>query len=404
MTATEFQSHQFFEKLEQYSSRINETEVRDLLGVEDIAFFDASQKYLEDRIKLTIPTIVQESELTTISQEIEGALNQINYFIGNNSNTGHITNAKNHLFSAISRVRNLPLPFSKNDFNFSKSIVDFEKVVKEKYQTLADEKNVLEESIAGLKSEIETNKTKLSELNSLLTEKENEINNLNSNFTTEFENIRASATQNYESDRTNFRSEFDEMKQSMENDVKEVKNVIEADTNELIKQLNQKLQEAKKIVGVIGDVSVTGNYQKEANNNKLNANVLRLVAIALMVTMSVLLICTIWDISHEDYDWIKSLIRIIAAAALSYPATYAARESSKHRRLEILNRNAELELAAINPFIELLPENKKQEIKEKMVEKYFGNNSIITENQKEDDISVAGLDKILKTILPYLKK
>ena len=94
----------------------------------------------------------------------------------------------------------------------------------------------------------------------------------------------------------------------------------------------------------------------------------------------------------------------MAAAALSYPATYAARESNKHRRLEILNRKAELELAAINPFIELLPENKKQEIKEKLVEKYFGNNSNILadmDNQIEDD-SISAVDRLLKTILPYL--
>ncbi len=68
---------------------------------------------------------------------------------------------------------------------------------------------------------------------------------------------------------------------------------------------------------------------------------------------------TLFDLSTTGFDWTKSILRIIAAAALSYPATYAARESSKHRKLEIINRKAELELTAIGPFIELFPELKK---------------------------------------------
>ena len=126
-----------------------------------------------------------------------------------------------------------------------------------------------------------------------------------------------------------------------------------------------------------------------------------------MLALSGLLIYTIWDISGDTFDWTKSLVRILAAAALSYPATYAARESSKHRKLENLNRKAELELAAINPFIELLPEQKKQEIKEKLVEKYFGNNQNIISDLDEkgdENISIGTIERIVKTLLPFIKK
>ena len=213
--------------------------------------------------------------------------------------------------------------------------------------------------------------------------------------------------QNFESDKEKFRTEFDTLKESLKKEIKEKKETIDTDTTTLINDLKQKLQDAKNIVGVIGDVSVTGNYQQIANSNKKTADNLRVVAIVLMLILSGLLGYTIWDISGDTYDWTKSIIRILAAAALSYPATYAARESTKHRKLEILNRKAELELAAINPFIELLPETKKQEIKEKLVEKYFGNHTSSIDNldnQKDDEVSVNALDKILKTILTNIKK
>lgn len=424
MTGQEFENHLIFDKLEQFKNRISENEIREIVSVDDIHFFETAYGYFQDRLKLTIPTIVQDAELTTISQEIENSLSQINTFIGN-KNAGHITNAKNHLYSAITRVRNLPLPFSKNDFNFSKNISNFESIVKEKYNSLELENKELKESIEELNSEIKNNKAELKRISTLLTQKETEIQNINSTFQTEFTNIKATANQNYDSDRKafrtefdtikqsyetekkNFRTEFDTIKESFNSEIEEIKQGIDTDTARLINDLKQKLDDAKKIVGVIGDVSVTGNYQQIANSNKRTADFLRIVAITLMLILSGLLIYTIWDISGATFDWTKSLIRILAAAALSYPATYAARESNKHRRLEILNRKAELELAAINPFIELLPENKKQEIKEKLVEKYFGNHSVNldnSDNQKDDEVSINALDKILKTILSNIKK
>ena len=125
-----------------------------------------------------------------------------------------------------------------------------------------------------------------------------------------------------------------------------------------------------------------------------------------MTAFTILLVWTIYDLSSNGFNWVKSLIRILAAAALSYPATYAARESSRHRKLETINRTAELELAALSPFIELMPMEKQQIIKEKLVDKYFGNGSSdsITKAAEEEGLSIGGLDKLIKVLLPLLKK
>ena len=406
MTPTEFENHQVFEKLDQISSRIEEKELRELIGVDSINFFETAIGYLKDRLNLTIPTIVQEAELNNISKEIENSLTQINAFVGN-KNTGHITNATNHLYTVISRVRNLPLPFAKNDFNFSKNIANFEKITKEKYDLLETENKELKKQFDALSKKLEETDKVLENLNTTLKQKELEIQNLNKSFQTNFETIKTSATQNYEQDRKTFRAEFDTSKKTLADEVESLKSEINTGTDQIIKDLEAKLEEAKKIVGVVSDKAVTGNYQKVANSHKKTADLFRVIAIILMVGLSGILIYTIWDISGENFDWTKSLIRILAAAALSYPATYAARESSKHRKLEVLNRKAELELTAINPFIELLPEPKKQAIKEKLVEKYFGNSGNLMndlDNKKEVDVSISSIERIIKTLLPFIKK
>lgn len=258
-----------------------------------------------------------------------------------------------------------------------------------------------------LTEKLETTKNELEKVNNTLKQKDLEIQNLNNSFQTNFEAIKTSATQNYEQDRKTFRAEFDMSKKTLTDEVENLKTEINTGTDQIIKDLEMKLEEAKKIVGVVSDKAVTGNYQNVANSHKSTADIFRIIAIGLMIGLSAILICTIWDISGDNFDWTKSFIRILAAAALSYPATYAARESSKHRKLEILNRKAELELTAINPFIELLPEQKKQEIKEKLVEKYFGNHGTLwtdLDDKKDEDVSIGTVERIIKTVLPFIKK
>ncbi|GIV44043.1 MAG: hypothetical protein KatS3mg035_1166 [Bacteroidia bacterium] len=108
---------------------------------------------------------------------------------------------------------------------------------------------------------------------------------------------------------------------------------------------------------------------------------------------------TVNNISH--YEWHISLLRILSTALFIYPAQYAANQSSKHREQEIFNKKMELDLAAINPFIELFDEKKKQEIKEKLVEKYFNNN--LTNNKSETDIPITIYEKITNHIINLIK-
>ena len=416
MTSNEFENHPIFGKLEQLAIRITEEDVKSKINLEKLNFFESASKYIKDRLNLTIPILTPLSEFNTIAVEIESALAQINSFIGNN-NTGHLSNAENNLNTALVRVRNLPLPFSKNDFNFSKSISSFEGIVKSKYEELEKENNSIKTELDTIKNTLVEKQTQINQISDLLTKKSNEIANLTSTFQTDFNNIKSSSLQSYENDRktfrteittdrNNYKAEFTTDKEQFKKEVTEKILDIDNKTKETLNNINQKLEEAKRLVNVIGNVGVTGNYQNIANQHKRTANIWRYIAIGFMTILSGLLIYAIWDVSSANYDWIKSVIRIIAAAALSYPATYASKESSRHRRLEIINRKLELELAALTPFIEMLPEEKKKDIKSSLVDKYFGNHGDVLDikDAKDEDVSLSVLEKLIKTLLPVLKK
>jgi cytochrome c556 len=250
-----------------------------------------------------------------------------------------------------------------------------------------------------------------------IAEKQSEIQNVLIKYNSEFETFKNNSNSlaeternkliaNFESDRKTFKETFEANSSTFMKDFETQKTKFDADSNAVIDQLKQKLAEANKIVNIVGNVGITGNYQNIANQHKYSANIFRLIALLFMIIMSIILIYSINDLSNKDFNLTKSLVRILAASILTYPAVYAARESSKHRALETKNRNLELELASIGPFIELLPEEKKQIIKEGLVNKYFGNTSQLEEVKNDDfeEISINKLDKLLKTILSFIKR
>ncbi|MGY5353519.1 hypothetical protein [Wenyingzhuangia sp. IMCC45467] len=399
MTSETFENHNIFDRLKSLEEILENEDVKSKIDLEKLSFFQTVFSYINQRVKLTIPDLVLQTELDALSNELNAGITQVNSFVGNN-NAGHLNNATNNFNAAINRIKNFPIPVAKADFNFSRKIADFEKTAKSKYNSLEKDKNELKTEIEKFKINLSTKETEIQRLLKLIEGKESEIQNLNSTFQTNFNNIKSEHNQSFENDKKTYRSEIEKVKETFREEIDELKESIDTDTTKIVEQLNTKLAEAKTLVNLIGNVGVTGNYQNIANSHKESANFWRGFAIVFMSIFSGLLVWTIIDLSSLGFDWTKSLIRLVAAAALSYPATYAARESSKHRKLETINRNAELELASINPFIKGLSDDKKQIIKEKLVEKYFGNTkeNDFLDTKEPEGLSIPAFEKILSAI------
>ncbi|MBK6773183.1 MAG: hypothetical protein IPG78_13855 [Ignavibacteria bacterium] len=376
MSPESFKSHNVFQKLEQLKEVIKMKNAKEIISLDDLDFFDTFYHYIIGKLKLTIPILIQSPEIDGLSSEIEAGTGQINTYLVN-KNTGHINNAKNNFISALTRIKNLPFPHSKNDFNFSKEISDFQFNVKEKYDQLTEINKKIDVDLKTTQDDLISKQNQIFDLEKKLSEKETEIQNVLSKYNSEFETFKITGNTNLESDRKKFSNIFEEdrkqFKEQFESDKENLKKIFDETTvstkdefDNASEVLNSKLEEAKKIVNIIGNIGVTGNYQKIANENGKAANIWRMISMTFMIIMSILVIWSIYELSVAQYDVYKSLVRILAAAVLTYPAIYASRESSKHRNLETRNRTLELELASIGPFIEILPEETKQKIKRRL--------------------------------------
>lgn len=404
MNNSEFKNHPVFQSIEQFSSRINEKESKELIELSQYSFYNTSINYVSERLNLTIPELVQKTDLDNIHNYFNSSISELNHFLSN-QNPGHLSNITSYLNASLPYVNNLPIPI-KGKFDFSRKISGFETLLSEKFEVLLAENNKNIEQLNEVNELIKEKEDKLKELEELISLKENELENINSSFNTEFENIRDTHNSKFDQEIEEIKSQFETVRRDLIDEIDKQKDVISNDTSSLITELETKLSDAKRIVNIIGNIGVTGNYQKIADYHKKQANMWRWIALFFMVLLTGLLIYTIYHITGHEFNWRVALVRIVAFSALLYPATYASKEASKHRELENSNRKFELELASISPFIELLPEEKKQEIKEKLVDKFFGNTQYqtVNENNKDERISVGGIEKMMNIFLKLWNK
>lgn len=327
---------------------------------------------------------------------MESVFVNIENFIIEKSNI-HLEYAKSGLRNPISRASTFPLMLETPEFSFSTEISSFSSKIEREYKKLGEINKTIIQDMVSIKEELQKKNDMVDKLSKSINKKDVEIENLNKEFELEFQKIKDRSISEFNESLVNQKKEFIAQKQELVEDVESIRNGVGNRASEIISDLDEMKQEARILVGLVGETAVTGNYQIIANEHKKSANTWRRIAIICMLLFSAILIYTIFDLNSTDLEWQKALIRVIAALSLSYPATYAARESSKHRNLENINRKAELELAAINPFIELLPTDKKQEIKAGLVERYFGNENS-TNSTVDEDMSIASFERILNAI------
>lgn len=166
--------------------------------------------------------------------------------------------------------------------------------------------------------------------------------------------------------------------------------------------LNSFRDDAARIVQVVGNIGVTGNYQRIANSESESANFWRWATVLIFGAGIGIAIATFIKFWHEPFSQdtaISVLIRLFYAVVITSPAIYTARESARHRTNADRARQTELELASIGPFIELLPEDSKVAIRAGLTPSYFGRTTEAhTVNSPLDPENIKNLLEALKAL------
>jgi hypothetical protein len=192
---------------------------------------------------------------------------------------------------------------------------------------------------------------------------------------------------------------------SIDDQAKQQRQAAVSASADTLKYLDEQKEKAAQIVQVVGNIGVTGNYQRIAIQEERLANIWRRITAGLFLGGIGLAVATFVKhfaepITPESVGSIA--VRLLYALVIAAPAWYTARESARHRTNADRARQTELELASLGPFIELLPKEKKEAIREKMTALYFGKD--VAPHEAKTPLDIGSLKEFVVEVAKAMRK
>jgi hypothetical protein len=322
-------------------------------------------KVIHVLLEHTPATLVSIPALNQIHSHLQPPLNELTSFVSN-KNAGHINNAAaqieqnvlQYLWGFAPQVQSFPQPA------FSEILEAQAATSRETIHQLSAQRDELAAELVGLSEKTEAQALRLETMVETAAKERAEavatVAKLEQMFA-EKEAARAAI--------------FDVSVDELRKDFKAFESQSKTESKTLIAELEDQKSKAARIVQVVGNIGVTGNYQQIANAESAQANFWRWVTVGIFaagIAVAAATFIKFWGQPFTPENAWSVAIRLLYAIAITAPAWYTARESARHRTNADRARQKELELASIGPFIELMPEEKKVEIREQLTHCYFG--------------------------------
>ena len=146
---------------------------------------------------------------------------------------------------------------------------------------------------------------------------------------------------------------------------------IQETLDEYKKETEEKQNKLAELYHLVTDGAISGAYHKASTDEgKLRKlwTWLTGAGFALLIGYSAFVFIIM---GSGIENWIELVRKILVTGALGAFVTYAAKQASDHRTQERINRDIELKMKSIDPFIDSLPEEVRQEIKKGLVDPLF---------------------------------
>jgi hypothetical protein len=340
---------------------------------------------IQSLLDTTPAEFTSSTALNQISSHLQSAFNELSAFKSNN-NLGHITNA-------VAQIEQNAL---QQLWGFAPQI-----------QKLSALSSTSREAIKQISEDRDRLKSKLSQLESEITSQTERLERVSEGAAKERAESAATVAkleQIFAQKETERAAAFESAVSEFRKNYTNFDTTIQKEATDLIASINSHKDNAARIVQVVGNIGVTGNYQQIADKEAKQANNWRWVTIAffgLGITVAITTFIKYWGQPFSPESAWSIAIRLLYALAITSPAWYTAKESARHRTNSDRARQTELELASIGPFIELLPEERKIHIREQLTSYYFG--KTVDAHNAHNPIDITAIKNIAIDIAKVLK-
>lgn len=310
----------------------------------------------------------------------------------------------------IESLRSSVISFRKS---MGQHIGNFEKEVNESRSTFSDTRKAfteLKKSIEQQTARIDPMVTDFQEnfrkaqderndkFNEFIEKTKNEINSLIDSSETAFEEQLDQQVKEFE-------IRIDEKEKAFNQMITDANEQIKAELDG-IKKMNK---DAEKILGLMSMKGMASGYQKIANSE--NRRAITWSTIAVFSLAALLYVGYEFIINQgSEMTWITLTSRLIITGVGLTLFTYGAKQAGHHRAEERRNRKIELELASLDPYLKDLEEEKRKEVKQSLVGKFFGvelpSDSFKNSQPTQQDIlaTIQNNPVLIQTIADLVKK
>lgn len=326
-------------------------------------------------------------------------------------NAAHLQNANNQADQLVQRMPPFALP--ETAVQHADSISNLVKAVEGIIAALSAQAKENTDVLEKIKSAANATEQKLQQTDKTIESQKARLDSAIAEFQKQFSETEASRRKQIELTENSHKSDIDKFKEKITGDVSaliedqkkqflDLSTKLKADGGNIITDMESKKNAAAKVLNVSTNVAVSGGYGKYAHHEKIAAEAFRFIALIFMCALIYGAYKTIEVALHvTTIDWTILLIRAITTFTLAIPAFYAVRESNKHRLAEHRYRKMQLELAAIDPYLELIDKGKREEMKLKLTERFFAQPEI---RDSATDVDAGSLLDIIKQVLTTLLK
>lgn len=207
--------------------------------------------------------------------------------------------------------------------------------------------------------------------------------------------------------------EFNQRREELEADFQQALAVAEEKAEKTIVELRDTVSStvedidrakegAEVLLDAIGRTGTEFGFKEYAQEEKNQADFWRWVAAGALVAIAAIGLAVLFFMDPQRADPGVLALRLLITVPLGALAAYAGRQSHHHRENERAARSLHLDIAAIDPYIALLPEKARDEIKARMALRIFGHRYLFSSDMKTATVNPA--EGLVDTISETLRR
>lgn len=385
-----YKNHQLWQLLQNLGPAIDNAFTRegtDAETLDALARLKSILSFVGRRLAGADPYLFQVGTLDNLSNSLQTMTQEVQNFVANGS-AGHITNANSHGDTALTHLAQINVQLTTEDFMAAKEAAESYRSGLEKALT------VVNGTALQLSGEIDSLRTKITELSTELTAERTRLSTVVSDFQTQFSTAQESRSITFANDQkdrqdrfttlfteytkklgeqnTEFTTQRASIARLHESELAELKEQFIDEANKLHEEMLKHKVDVEKLVGVIGNLGVTSGYLKTANEAKNTVRAWQIITVGAMLILIVIAYNAFLPAIAVGFTWPGFAGRVFVALTVGALAAYAGTQADKYQKIERYNRRLALELEAIGPFIAPLPDEKQADFRIKVGDRSFG--------------------------------